>query len=218
MAANFPIFQVPTIAEPCQQSWERMPGSARVRHCASCDQDVVNLAAMSSAEIAALLQGPIPCLRIARHDDGTLVTTEPPATHSLPRIAAGLLTAALSVTAAAAQQTSPQTPPAPPQPSQQTRQQPLQGVTLGAPLPARQAPTKLAPAKTPVPRQPQSVTTGRVARPTPPPPPVKSTPQTPQPAKPSSVLMGSVAVTSVSGTIPLDPAPLPLDKKSLPQK
>lgn len=100
MATLLPI--LPTIANPCSQSWEEMPGTARVRHCAACNQDVVNTAALSSAEIARLLKGPLPCLRIARFDDGTLVTTEP-AARPLPRIAAGLLTAAMALSSAAAQ-------------------------------------------------------------------------------------------------------------------
>ncbi len=107
MAANFPILNVPHIAEPCTQSWEQMPGTTRVRHCAACDQDVVNLAAMSAAQIARLLAGPLPCLRIARYDDGSLVTTEPVVAHALPRIAAGLLTAAMAI-GAAAQNSRPQ--------------------------------------------------------------------------------------------------------------
>lgn len=101
MAVKFPILNVPTIAEPCTQSWELMPGTARIRHCDACNQNVVNLAAMSSAEIVRLLEGPVPCLRIARFDDGTLVTTEPVLPRPIPRIAAGLLTAAMALGAAA---------------------------------------------------------------------------------------------------------------------
>ena len=53
-----------------------MPGDARVRHCGGCDRDVHNLAAMTPAQIDALLAkpGPLPCMRMVRHQDGSLMT------------------------------------------------------------------------------------------------------------------------------------------------
>ena len=214
MAVQFPILQIPVIAEPCNQSWEHMPGSARVRHCVSCDQDVVNLAAMSSAEIAVLLQGPVPCLRVARQDDGSLVTLEPPTLRSLPRVAAGFLTAALSVGTAAAQQPTPQLPP-PPQPAAQ-QQQTQRGVTMGAPPPVSQA----DPAAHPAPAQPTrpapQAIMGKIAPLKPLPRPAAATPAR------KSTLMGRVAVHQTPGTIPREPAPKPLldtpRENPLPQK
>jgi hypothetical protein len=64
------------IPKPCSESWEAMAGDARVRHCGECGRDVRNLAAMTPAEIDAMLAapGPLPCMRLVQYEDGSLLT------------------------------------------------------------------------------------------------------------------------------------------------
>jgi len=66
----------PKIAKPCEESWAAMQGSARERHCAACDKQVHNFAAMTSREIERLVRetGGELCARITQRDDGALVT------------------------------------------------------------------------------------------------------------------------------------------------
>ena len=99
---------VPEIPEPCDQPWDAMAGTARMRHCAVCDRDVHNLAAMPAAEIAHLLNrpGPLPCIRVSRDEGGALLTTEPAGAASHRRGSFGAawvtaISAALTVSAAA---------------------------------------------------------------------------------------------------------------------
>jgi hypothetical protein len=69
------------IASPCDQAWEQMVGDDRVRHCASCDKDVFNVAAMTRVEALQLItdqSGEVPCLRLFRRDDGTVLTSDCP--------------------------------------------------------------------------------------------------------------------------------------------
>ncbi len=69
------------IASPCDQAWEQMVGDDRVRHCSSCDKDVFNVAAMTRAEALQLIAnqaGEVPCLRLFRRDDGTVLTSDCP--------------------------------------------------------------------------------------------------------------------------------------------
>ena len=69
------------IASPCDQAWEQMVGDERVRHCASCDKDVFNVAAMTRTEALQLIanqSGEVPCLRLFRRDDGTVLTSDCP--------------------------------------------------------------------------------------------------------------------------------------------
>src|SRR6185312_7923892 len=65
-----------TIPNPCRESWEDMAGDARVRHCGACGRDVRNVATMTPSEIDAMLAapGPLPCMRIVRYQDGSLLT------------------------------------------------------------------------------------------------------------------------------------------------
>ncbi len=167
MATNLPILQIPHIAQPCDQSWEQMPGSARVRHCAACNQDVVNLAAMSAAEIAALLQGPgpLPARRPPRRRHPRHHRTVR-AHGPCPAFAAGLLTAALSVTAAAAAgRPSPQLrhPPR----SKPSSSTPRKASPWELPPAARQTAPTAAPTKPPVPSRqpPPHVTMGKILPP-----------------------------------------------------
>jgi len=51
------------IPEPCHEDWGAMPGAGHVRHCARCDEDVVDLMALPDAEIGRVLQSGA-CLRV----------------------------------------------------------------------------------------------------------------------------------------------------------
>ena len=66
------------IPVPCSESWEAMDGDSRTRHCAACDSQVHNLASMTARQIESLLEapGPLPCMRIARYEDGSLLVSE----------------------------------------------------------------------------------------------------------------------------------------------
>jgi hypothetical protein len=67
-----------SIAKPCEESWAKMIGSLRKRHCESCERQVHNLAAMTPREIERLVvsTGGKLCGRITRREDGSLVTME----------------------------------------------------------------------------------------------------------------------------------------------
>lgn len=68
------------IAAPCDVSWESMEGDDRVRFCGSCKLNVYNTRAMTKREVAELMsrEGRLPCLRIYRRFDGTLITDDCP--------------------------------------------------------------------------------------------------------------------------------------------
>lgn len=68
------------IATPCDAAWADMSGDDRRRLCAQCDKHVYNVAKLSSAEVLALFeaQGPLPCLRLWRRADGTVLTADCP--------------------------------------------------------------------------------------------------------------------------------------------
>jgi Carboxypeptidase regulatory-like domain len=92
------------VAKPCSESWEAMPGDARVRHCGGCNRDVHNLAAMTPAQIDALLAkpGPLPCMRMVRHQDGSLMTARVESQRSLlQRVSAGFAMTLLTIGATA---------------------------------------------------------------------------------------------------------------------
>jgi hypothetical protein len=97
------------IASPCSESWERMTGDERVRHCGKCQLDVFNLSEMTRDDAMALLEaragvGQRMCVRLYRRADGTVITQDCPA--ALQRVRrrvarlgaalAGLLLAAVS--------------------------------------------------------------------------------------------------------------------------
>lgn len=69
------------IASPCEERWENMTGDDRVRHCARCDLNVYNIAAMDRNEAEAVLskatEGRV-CARIYRRRDGTVLTRDCP--------------------------------------------------------------------------------------------------------------------------------------------
>jgi hypothetical protein len=67
------------ILAPCAADWESMPGAAHVRHCASCDKDVYNTKSLARAELERLLiarAGQLPCMRIHRRPDGSVITRD----------------------------------------------------------------------------------------------------------------------------------------------
>lgn len=70
------------IASPCSETWESMTGDERVRHCAKCGLDVLNLRELSEAEVLALLKkvsgGERVCARVFRRADGTVLTRDCP--------------------------------------------------------------------------------------------------------------------------------------------
>lgn len=58
---------------PCQQSWERMQGTATVRFCDVCAKSVYNIAIMPREAVSHLLNTTDPCVRLFRRNDGTAV-------------------------------------------------------------------------------------------------------------------------------------------------
>lgn len=91
------------IATPCRERWEDMAGDDVVRHCRRCDQDVYDLASMTTAEAEALLAsaraGEGPCVRLRRRRDGRVVTADCPPPSWVERArarAAGATAAALA--------------------------------------------------------------------------------------------------------------------------
>lgn len=67
------------IPVPCTASWDEMTGDIRVRHCAGCNKNVVNLSAMPAVEGAALiaenLNGEL-CVRMDKRHDGSIVSSD----------------------------------------------------------------------------------------------------------------------------------------------
>ena len=99
------------VASPCHESWERMQGDDRVRHCAECDLNVYNISAMTQAEAMELVsthEGRL-CGRLYRRPDGTVITKDCPTGARIvikcrvSRIAGAALAASMSVGLAAAQ-------------------------------------------------------------------------------------------------------------------
>jgi len=96
------------VTSPCAESWETMTGTARLRHCDSCNKQVHNFRAMTPREIERTIidSGGRICARVARREDGSIVTAD---SHARPAgLAAGFaLAAALSASAANAQTANP---------------------------------------------------------------------------------------------------------------
>lgn len=68
------------IASPCDAAWADMTGDDRQRLCAQCDKHVYNVANLRETEVMALFEakGPLPCLRLWRRADGTVLTADCP--------------------------------------------------------------------------------------------------------------------------------------------
>ncbi|HEV3315916.1 MAG TPA: carboxypeptidase-like regulatory domain-containing protein [Candidatus Angelobacter sp.] len=98
------------VASPCTADWEQMAGDDRIRHCPACNLNVYNLSAMTVREAAHLVsghQGRL-CVRYYRRADGTILTQDCPRGAGTPvrrvsRLAGAALSAAMTVTFAAAQ-------------------------------------------------------------------------------------------------------------------
>lgn len=73
------------IAAPCPVAWRDMQGDEKQRLCGQCNQQVHNLAGLTSAEVVALLRRPgeRPCTQVFRRLDGTLLTKDCPSTWSV---------------------------------------------------------------------------------------------------------------------------------------
>jgi hypothetical protein len=142
------------IASPCEASWDAMTGDDRARHCAQCDKKVYNLAALTREEAMALFGNPeaLPCLRLWKRADGTVMTADCPVGLKLRRRERRIVAGAVMLVLAACGPATAQAP---------TR---LQGEVMlqGAPAPTRPAP----PAKRP-PRPRPSRLMGKVAAPIP---------------------------------------------------
>jgi hypothetical protein len=97
-----------SIPKPCTQQWSEMPGSATIRHCASCNTPVHNFAALTQRQIARLIlesEGHF-CARMISKADGELVTA---ATNHPSLLSAFVLASTLSSSAALAQGAAKQT-------------------------------------------------------------------------------------------------------------
>lgn len=167
------------IASPCDAAWADMRGDDRQRRCAQCDKHVYNVAKLTTAEVMALFeaQGPLPCLRLWRRADGTVLTADCPVGlrkvgSRRTRFAAALI---LAILASAPALLSAQAPlggaprPLPPE---------LMGKVACPPAKPKPGPTKAPkPRRTPKPTpqrpimglvaQPPSVTMGEVVAPLP---------------------------------------------------
>jgi len=81
------IFQDIQIAQPCEQAWEQMAGTDRVRFCQTCKKNVYNVSSLSAEEAEALIverEGKL-CLRVFMRSDGTIITSDcPSATQAGP--------------------------------------------------------------------------------------------------------------------------------------
>src|SRR5688500_5366021 len=90
------------VARPCRESWQNMVGDDAVRACGRCAQLVYNLSAMRTDDVEALLAGDgRVCVRFYRRADGTVMTADCGARSAVPRVAAAVVAAGLSVAAAA---------------------------------------------------------------------------------------------------------------------
>jgi hypothetical protein len=78
--ANVDLLKNLRVASPCHESWERMVGDERVRHCDSCNLNVYNISKMTRTEVESLVlksEGRV-CGRIYQRADGTVITRDCP--------------------------------------------------------------------------------------------------------------------------------------------
>ena len=62
------------IDNPCEVSWENMTGSGRQRHCAHCDEEVINLSMMTECQAEAFLEANHgPCVRYHLSAEGEIL-------------------------------------------------------------------------------------------------------------------------------------------------
>lgn len=98
-----------TISDPCKADWDSMAGNEQVRFCEHCSLPVNNLSTMTRQQAMRLVarsQGRV-CVRFVQKPDGSVLTRAPQKLyrigHRASRLAAGVMTAALSLQTAAAQ-------------------------------------------------------------------------------------------------------------------
>ena len=68
------------VAKPCSALWSEMSGDGQRRFCGQCKKNVYNVAGMSEREVKELVSKSevLPCMRLARRSDGTVVTRDCP--------------------------------------------------------------------------------------------------------------------------------------------
>jgi hypothetical protein len=100
------------ISNPCNADWDAMSGNDRVRFCEHCELSVTNLSRMTRYEAMRLVarsQGRL-CVRFVQGPGGKILATAPEKIYRISRrvsrITAGAFTAALSLSTAAAQNSS----------------------------------------------------------------------------------------------------------------
>jgi carboxypeptidase family protein len=106
------------IASPCPADWNKMVGDERVRHCAECNLNVYNLAAMTERQVQELIagsRGKRLCTRFYRRADGTILTQDCPWSlralrRQASRIAGAIVSAILSINVALGKNNSQQSP------------------------------------------------------------------------------------------------------------
>ncbi len=98
-----------TISDPCKADWDSMAGNDQVRFCEHCSLQVTNLSTMTrqnAMRLVARSQGRL-CVRYIEKPDGRVLTRAPQELYRIgrrvSRLAAGVMTATLSLQAAAAQ-------------------------------------------------------------------------------------------------------------------
>jgi uncharacterized protein len=98
-----------TIESPCNADWDSMAGNNQVRFCEHCSLQVTNLSTMTRQQAMRLVarsQGRV-CVRFIQEPDGRVLTRSTQKLYRIgrrvSRLAAGAMTAALSMQAASAQ-------------------------------------------------------------------------------------------------------------------
>lgn len=94
MDQRFDVSQL-RVAKPCSALWSEMKGDGQRRFCESCKKNVYNVAGMSRDEVRALIAQSevLPCLRLSRRADGTVITRDCPVgvSRSYQRVALAVL-------------------------------------------------------------------------------------------------------------------------------
>ncbi len=101
---SLPLLPRVRIASPCREPWDAMEGDMRARHCSRCERDVYDVSQLTGVEVENLLRGHmalpdggLPCLRLYRRMDGTVMTADCPTATPIKHAAQA---AALAATAA----------------------------------------------------------------------------------------------------------------------
>lgn len=95
MTRPLPVIDDLQIDHPCPARWDAMPGDDRTRHCAACGRSVHDLSVLTAVEAVSLLGGPaVPCVRVHRRADGSVVTRDSAADRARWVLTRVLLTAA----------------------------------------------------------------------------------------------------------------------------